>query len=130
MNTRRIAKIVLSGLSLLTVMVLALSGCSRSKSLVGEWRSEIGDGRLTVVFEQDGRFSVQAPLRQSTNEAVLTFQGTYSVIDTNRLRLNLAADRGTNTFPITIQYAMAGDELQLQEFGGAEGRVMKYRRVH
>ncbi len=96
---------------------------------MGEWRSEAQGARLTVEFRRDGQFAVKATVPASTNEAMITFKGTYSVVSSNKVTLNLAVGTDTNTLPLIVHYALSGDELQLQQFGSPEEKVMKYLRV-
>jgi len=116
-----------------TIGLFAAVGCSRPQTIAGEWGHpfETGTGAEFVEFRKDGSFYFKTTSIAYKGEALL-WSGTYTIVDSNHILLELTPGGLTNkpatTTPITVSYSLSKDGLELQSFS-REGELPKYSRV-
>jgi hypothetical protein len=120
-----VRQIVLS--FLLTTICFVSHGAD---SLVGKWRCETLTN-ATVEFLKDGSFHLTAVDHAGGREIFVPMSGSYRIVDTNHIILRIvpaASVAPSNSVPITLSYALSGDELQLQTIDVQWG-ARTYRRT-
>ena len=127
------------------VVCLGACGCSGAQGLVGLWQTDTArmmpPGHTNVVeayetaeFLKDGSF------KQSTvfstdgkkKQVLVFFYGTYSLIDTNHVRLELTpiSVRPSDKVSVTVQFNIAGNKMEMDKLiPSAVVETQKYRRV-
>ena len=103
-------------------LVRLVGGCSRPATIIGTWRSDGTDERVTLVFGGDGRFRQHYVKRGVTRSVDFEKTGTYSLGPSNLLVMRF--DR--LSIPATISYSLTSDQLSLGWPG--DTRVKSYRR--
>jgi hypothetical protein len=117
-------------LFLLAVIATLLSCTSQADPLVGTWRSEPATN-TTIQFSKDGSLHMNTVTRVAGQEVSVPFRGTYKIVTTNTLLIELLPAPGalTNKQPFSASYSLSGDELILQNWMSLEGGTTKYRRI-
>jgi hypothetical protein len=124
---------------------LLVCSCSRAEGLVGVWRTEMArvspagdtnnmvEAYETVEFSEDGAFKLTGVMKgQDGKEVAVPMSGTYTIVDTNRVRLEIAPNsaRPDMKIPLTVSFTISGDQL---EMGALTVSVVpekkKYRRL-
>jgi hypothetical protein len=135
----------LTSFSLLALVIsIAASGCSGEQGLVGFWRTEtfrrtlpgrthIFGSYQTVEFLKDGSFKMGNTINTDGDRRRFTvFSGTYTLIDTNHIRLEVASNvpGDTNKTPLTVRVRISGDELEMDKLSSSVvPETQKYRRA-
>ena len=121
---------------LLAVLSLTAQG---AEPLVGSWQAQLpqtntnmGLVQRSVVFSNNGSFQIKDVIRVHTNTSTVPLVGTYTIVDTNHLTLEIAfaPTVSTNKQLFSVQYQVQGDELILENWSSFDPRSStKYRRV-
>ena len=119
-------------IALFLTILVAQVGCSQPQTLVGVWQHKFDTTTETVEFLRDGTFRISSSgpaLKQVTKQdAVVVFNGRYSIIDSNHIQAYVATGTQTNFIgPATLSYSLSGNELRLTRFTMA-GDMEVYRR--
>jgi hypothetical protein len=126
------------------VTFLGASGCSGAQALVGLWQTETA--RMTVAnrtniveyyetmeFLKDGSFKMSVALTTDGQKRTsVFFTGTYALIDTNHVRLEVAPNqaRPSDKIPLTVDFSIVGDKLEMSKvIPSVVPETQKYRRV-
>ena len=128
----------------LSVLVSFASGCSGAQGLVGSWQSEtvrpalpgrtnVVESFQTVEFLKDGSFKMGSTITtDGKKQTMVVFTGTYALVDTNHVRLEVAPNqaRPSDKISLTVTYSIIGDELEMSKLiTSVVPETQKYRRV-
>jgi hypothetical protein len=130
----------------LLALVIATCACgySRAQGIVGSWQTEterltlpgrtnIVESYQTVEFLKDGSFKMGNTLTTDGDKrTAVVFTGSYALISTNHLRLEVASNfpGSTNKTPMTVTFSIVGDELEMSKLtSSVVPENQKYRRV-
>jgi len=128
----------------LFVLTSFASGCSEAQGLVGSWQSEtvrpalpgrtnIVESAQTVEFLNDGSFKMGSTFTtDGQKQTLVVFTGTYALVDTNHVRLEVASGvpGSTNKTPLTVTFSLVGDELEMSKLtSSVVPETQKYRRI-
>ena len=128
----------------LALLISCAPGCSKAQGLVGSWQTEtvrpalpgrtnILESYQTVEFLKDGSFTMGGTITTDGEKRTGTvFTGTYVLIDTNHVRLEIASQLpgSTNKTPLTVTFSIVGDELEMSKpITSVVPETQKYRRV-
>jgi hypothetical protein len=86
----------------------------------------------SVEFAPNGSFQMTEVIRVHTNISTLPLTGTYRIVDTNNLILEIAfaPTLDTNKDRFRVKYQVQGDKLEIEDWSSFEPRrTLKYRRV-
>ncbi len=86
----------------------------------------------SLVFSNNGSFHMEDVIRVHTNTSTVPLVGTYRIVDTNHLTLEIAFAPTviTNKERFSARYQVHGDELILENWSSFDPRSStKYRRV-
>ena len=118
---------------------ICLSGSSRTEGLVGLWRTETvrtsptGNTNVTVEFLKDGSFKMTGVMKgRDGKEMTFPMSGTYTMVDTNHVRLELAPNstRPDMKIPLTVSFTISGDQSEMDAItSSVVPEKTKYRRV-
>ena len=110
-----------------------------AEPLFGTWQAQVRQTNTnmavvqrSVVFSNDGSFKMKDVMRMDTNISTVSLWGTYKIVDTNHLILEMTL---ASTVPVSKQqfsvgYQVQGDELILENWSSFDPRSStKYRRV-
>ena len=133
------------------LLVLAISaslcGCSRADGLTGKWQTETmrktspsdpkqwGEAYRTAEFSKEGKFKITMVMKGSNGKslAVPFFSGTFTLIDTNHVKLEVIpiSSRPDSKIPLTVGFWISGNELSMDGLSAGDGYLQKtkYRRV-
>ncbi len=130
------------------VIILAFTctcGCSRAQGLVGLWRTDTvrvsltGDTNKTeetyqtAEFLTNGSFKITGVIKsRDGKEMAVPMGGTYTLLDTNHVRLELAPNsmRPDMKIPLTVSFGISGDNLEMDAItSSVVAEKTKYRRV-
>lgn len=133
---------------LAVVVSLGPCGCSGAEGLVGLWktktvrvtvpgRTNIVESYQTVEFLKDGAFKIGASVITDGDKRTqglfsgIYFSGTYALIDTNHVRLEVAPNqaRPSDKVPLTRRFSIVGSELEVENLISDVPETQKYRRV-
>lgn len=129
---------------LLIVLISLASGCSGAQGLVGSWQTEtvrlVLPGRTNVVelyqtveFLKDGSFMMGSVLTTDGEKRTgVVFSGTYALVDTNHVRLEIAPNqaRPSDKIPLTVTFSIVEDRLEMSKIiTSVVPETQKYRRV-
>jgi hypothetical protein len=89
------------GILLITLIVFLVVGCGANNELVGTW---VGDEDVSIEFFRDGTVLI--------NSLFFSVSGTYSIVDKNRVRLDLDGFWGFAGAQV-LQYSVSGNQLNL-----------------
>ena len=96
-------------------------------------RTNIVESYHTLEFLRDGSFkSGGAITTDGEKRTLVAFTGTYALIDTNHIRLEIAPSRAqpSDKIPLTVKFSIVGDELEIEKFNtNVVPATQKYRRV-
>jgi hypothetical protein len=135
---------IITILSLLRFALVLLCSCSNAGSLVGEWRSDSikwtppqSTNQLelytSVTFSKEGSFETHNFINtQPRTELPVPLKGTYNVLDTNTMMLQIAPNDAfpSNRIPLTVTYSLSEDVLTLPALPASPvSRNVTYRRV-
>jgi hypothetical protein len=93
-------------------------GCShRSTSLpTGSWSADSGE---TLALQKDGTFSLKnLPLDKKTGKQPGDLSGTYTLVDSSHIKLDVVTPRGT--YSTAYQFSDSGGDLTFQQTGSSE----------
>ncbi len=120
------------------LVFLAFSSQS-AEPLVGSWHAQLPATtanmavlQRSVEFATNGSFQMKEVVRIHTNTSTVPLTGTYRIVDTNHLILEIAFAPTliTNKEPFALKYQIQGDELVLEDWASFDPRrTIKYRRV-
>src|SRR3954467_4229724 len=113
----------------LGVLTSFASGCSGAQGLVGSWQSEtirpalpgrtnILESYQTVEFLKDGSFKMGSTIiTDGQKQTLVVFTGTYALVDTNHVRLEVAPNqaRPSDKIPLTVTFSIVGNELEISK---------------
>jgi len=112
--------------------------------LVGLWQTEtlrptlpgrtnIIESHQTVEFLKEGSFKMGSTIATDGDKrTAVVFTGTYVLIDTNHVRLEVASGvpGSTNKTPLTVTFSLVGAELEMSKLtSSVVPETQKYRRV-
>jgi hypothetical protein len=87
----------------------------------------------TVDFLKDGSFKMgSAVTTDGDSRTTVVFTGSYTLIDTNHVRLEVAPNqaRPSDKIPLTVKFSIVGDELEMSKLtSSVVPETQKYRRV-
>jgi hypothetical protein len=129
---------------LAVVVCLGACGCSGAQGLVGLWQTEtvrmtvanrtnILESYETVEFLKDGSFKMASGISTDGDKRTgVIFRGTYALIDTNHVRLEVASNQARPSYkvPLTVRFSIVGSELEMEKLiPSVVPETQKYRRV-
>jgi ribosomal protein L40E len=134
---------VASAVAILTAACLLY--CLRPKGLIGLWRTgtfrtsptghedKIAESYQTAEFLKNGSFKLTAVMKlPGGKDLIFPQQGTYTMIDSNHVRLNFTpiSNRPDAIIPLTVSFTISGNQLQMDTISsGVIAEKTKYRRV-
>lgn len=96
-------------------------------------RTNLVESYHTLEFLKDGSFtSGGAIITDGEKRTLVGFRGTYTLIDTNHIRLEIALSQGRSSgkIPVTNNFSVVGDELEIKTLNtNAVPKTTKYWRV-
>ena len=120
-------------------------GCSRAEGLIGVWRTDTArvspsghtnqtvEAYETIEFSKDGAFKLTGVMKgRDGKEMAVPMSGTYTIVDTNHVRLELAPNstRPDMKIPFTVSFTLSGDQLEMDAItASVVPETKKYRRV-
>src|SRR5258705_1176256 len=128
--------------SLILAVSLCASGCAGAQGLVGSWKTEtvrmtppgrtnIFETYQTMEFLKDGSFKMgSVDTTDGEKRTVVVFTGSYALIDTNHVRLEVAFNqaRPSDKIPLTVTCSIVGDELEMSKLtSSVVPETQKYR---
>ena len=135
----------ISVLLLAVASLVCISGVSRADGLVGLWRTETGrispsgntnnmvEAYETVEFDTNGSFTITDVIKGKDGKDIkIPMGGTYTMIDTNHVRLELTpnAMQPSAKIPLAVPFAISGDQLEMVALtASVVPETKKYRRV-
>jgi hypothetical protein len=125
--------------------LLLVSGCSREEGLIGLWQTkttrvhQTADTNLwaeqyeTVEFLKDGSYTNTTVLKASDGkQLVVPMGGTYSIIGSNHLKLEIAPSDALPQYkiPFTVSFSISNGQLTLPAISASVVTEYKiYRKV-
>ena len=128
----------------LALVISCASGCSQAQGLIGLWKTEtlrppvpgrtnIVESYQTLEFLKDGSFKMGSTISiDGKKETMVVFTGTYALVGTNHVRLEIASrlPGSTNKTPLTVTFSIVGDELEMSKLtSSVVPETQKYRRI-
>jgi len=96
-------------------------------------RTNILESYETVEFLKDGSFKMAFAIGTDGDKRTgVIFRGTYALIDTNHVRLEVASNqaRPSDKVPLTVRISIVGSELEMEKLiPSVVPETQKYRRV-
>lgn len=133
---------------LAVVVSLGSCGCCGAQGLAGLWQTDtlrsgmkrypgahtfILESYETVEFLKDGSFKMASAVSTDGDKRTnVIFSGTYALIDTNHLRLDVTSNqtRPSDMVPLTVRFSIVGSELEMEKLNPSiVPKTQKYRRV-
>jgi len=122
MKTQRLITIQLAAILAASLLV----GCSRHSTSppTGSWSGDSGE---TLALQKDGTFTLKnlPPNNKTGIERVRDFGGTYTMVDSTHIKLDIATPSGTVSQIATV--SVSGGDLSFQAAGSSE--VKTYHRA-
>lgn len=119
--------------------------CLRPKGLIGHWRTgtlrisptghedKTAKSYQTAEFLKDGSFKLTDVMKvPGGKDLMLPLQGTYTMIDSNHVRLNFTpiSNRLDAIITLTVSFTISGNQLQMDTISSSVvAEKTKYRRV-
>jgi hypothetical protein len=121
MKTQNIITIQLAAILAASLLV----GCShRVSAPTGSWRGDSGE---TLAIQKDGTFTLKnvPPNNKTGEQRVRDFGGTYTMVDSTHMKLDIATPNGTVSQICTV--LVSGSDLSFQPSDSSE--VKTYHRA-
>jgi hypothetical protein len=96
-------------------------------------RTNIVESYETVEFLKDGSFKMGTAMSTDGDKrSGAIVSGTYALIDTNHVRLEVASNQAhsSDRVPLTVKFSIVGSELEIEKLiPSVVPETQKYRRV-
>jgi hypothetical protein len=96
-----------------------LVGCSHHSASppIGSWSADSGE---TLALQKDGTFTLKnlPPNKQTGARLVSDLSGTYTMVDSTHIKLDVVTPRGT--YSTVYQFSISGGDMSFQTAGSSE----------